>query len=93
METLGILSKLKLPVPVSVTDVPALVEKIAAKKAEYEDKQKRALAGEKVEEEEQAAVSSKQETAALDAGSTGPVAVQMRCDEAFGQVILAIAVN
>lgn len=95
METLGMLSKLKLPVPVNVSEVPGLVEKISAKKAEYEDKQKRALAGEKVveEEEEQAASSSKQDTPVPASGGTGAVGVSMRCDEAFAQVILEIAVN
>jgi hypothetical protein len=95
METLGMLSKLKLPVPTTVSDVPGLVEKICAKRTEYEDKQRRALAGEKVveEEEEQAASTSKQEDPTPDSSSVGSVAVSMRCDEAFGQVILAIAVN
>ena len=90
------LSKLKLPVPVTVSDVPGLVEKLAAKKAEYEDKQTRALAGETVveeEEEEPAGSSSKQEALAAASSSTGPVAVSMRCDEAFGQVILELTVQ
>jgi hypothetical protein len=97
IETLSLLSKMKLPVPVTVSDIPSLVEKLQEKKAEYEDKQKRALAGEKIpEEEEEEAQAVAQDAAVTHVAAnrmSGDVAVNMRCDEAFGQVILEIAVN
>lgn len=98
METLSVLGKMRLPVPSTVADIPGLVEKISAKKEEYESKQKRKLQGEAVAEDaddndeaDEAGTSSA--GAGATNGSHAPVNVSMRCDEAFGQVIVEIVAN
>lgn len=98
METLSVLGKMRLPVPSTVADIPSLVEKVNAKKEEYESKQKRKLEGEVVaedaddndEEDEDGPSSS---GAGASNGAHAPVNVSMRCDEAFGQVIVEIVAN
>lgn len=98
METLSTLGKMRLPMPSTVADIPGLVEKVTAKKEEYESKQKRKMQGETVAEdaddnddEDEAGTSNG--VAAPDNGSHAPVNVSMRCDEAFGQVIVEIVAN
>lgn len=63
---------------------------MAVKKAEYESKQKRSLAGETIEAEpeEVVAPSASKEPKA----PKGTVAVSMRCDEVFGMVLLELSV-
>eukprot|EP00892_Ulva_mutabilis_P000262 jgi/Ulvmu1/10236/UM060_0037.1 len=100
METLSVLGKMRLPVPSTVADIPGLVEKVAAKKADYESKQKRKMEGETVAEDAEDDDGSEEDGAGPSNGAAGaangshaPVNVSMRCDEAFGQVILEIVAN
>lgn len=98
METLSVLGKMRLPVPSTVADIPGLVEKVSAKKEDYESKQKRKLQGEVVAEE--ADDNDDGDEAGPSSGANGTVNgshaavnVSMRCDEAFGQVIVEIVAN
>lgn len=98
METLSVLGKMRLPVPSTVADIPGLVEKVTAKKEEYESKQKRKLQGEAVAEDaddndDEDGGDTSNGVAGPDNGSHAPVNVSMRCDEAFGQVIVEIVAN
>lgn len=97
METLSVLGKMRLPVPSTVGDIPGLVEKINVKKEEYESKQKRKLKGEAVAEDVDEDEDSGDDGAGTSNGAVNgshmPVNVSMRCDEAFGQVIVEIVAN
>lgn len=89
IEALGMFSKLRLPIPGTVADIPALVEKVEAAKEEYLSKQKRALAGEVFEPEAE-------EVQPAPAGPNhvkGTVSVDLRCDEAFGTVLLELCAH
>lgn len=98
METLSVLGKMRLPVPSTAADIPGLVEKVNEKKEEYESKQKRKLQGEAIAEdadeaEEEGEAGPSNGAAGPENGSLAPVNVSMRCDEAFGQVIVEIFAN
>lgn len=89
MDALALFAKLQLSVPSTVAGVEELAVKVAAKKAEYLDKQKRALAGEVFAEE-------KPETSKKVVVPKAPkdtVVVEMRSDEAFGTVLLELVVG
>jgi hypothetical protein len=107
VETMSLLSKLKLTMPSAVAEVPALQQAAAAKKAGYEAKQKQALENgdeDAAEEEEPATPTVDSEKGGAKRGQKGrggagaagasdcaqAVSVTMRCDEAFGMVLVEL---
>lgn len=96
MDTLALFAKLKLPVPTTAAEVEDAQRTLEAKKAEYEAKQKRALAGEDVPEdieEDEKPVKKAGGPKRGSGGKKGTVEVNMRCDEAFGMVLVELAAH
>jgi hypothetical protein len=93
MNTLALLSTLKLSVPTSTAEVEEVATVVTSLKREYEDKQKRALAGEDVPEDELYAPALQKKDKTSSAQKKGTVDVSIRCDEAFGVVLLELAAH
>jgi hypothetical protein len=103
MDTLGLLAKLKLPVPKTVAEVEDVAATVTQRKAEYERKQAHKIAGEDIPEEDAdfdeaggvSSVSAKSSKAAKSpsAGRKGTVSLHLRCDEALGFVLVELAAH
>ena len=110
MDTLALCAKLKVPVPKDLSDVETLAQTVSEKKAGYQEKQKKALAGEGPEEEAEEAEagpsngksgggggSAKGKKGGKGGGDANgvqtPVQVSIRCDEAFGSVLVELTAH
>jgi hypothetical protein len=103
MDTLSMLAKLKLPVPKTVAEVEEVAATVTKRKADYEGKQARKIAGEDIPEEDaefdegggggSAPAKGSKSAKAAPAGRKGKVSLHLRCDEALGFVLVELAGN
>ena len=102
IETLGLLASLQLPVPKTAAEVEEVAATVKARKAEYEAKQKRKLAGEDVSEDDAQfdragggsdAAAKVEKPAAAKAGGKRGVALSIKCDEAFNMVLVELTAH
>lgn len=103
IETLGLLGSLKLPVPKTAAEVEEIAATVKTRKADYEAKQKRKLAGEEVSEDDaefdragsgdEAPSKAKKQPAGGKngaGGKKGEVELSIKCDEAFNMVLVEL---